>query len=52
MWDFFAENWAELLLALIGFLGTFTALTETTKDDALLDLAKRILNAVFLGRNK
>jgi hypothetical protein len=52
MWDFFAENWAELLLALITFLGTFTALTETKKDDAILDIAKRILNAVFFGRNK
>jgi len=52
MWDFLVENWAELLLALITFLGTFTALTETKKDDAILDIVKRILNAVFLGRNK
>lgn len=52
MWDFFVENWAELLLALITFLGTFTALTESKKDDAVLDIVKRILNAVFLGRNK
>lgn len=52
MWDFFAENWAEILLALVTFLSTFTALTETKKDDAILDIVKRILNAVFLGRTK
>ena len=31
--EFFTTHWAELLLALITFLGTYTALTETTKDD-------------------
>jgi hypothetical protein len=52
MWDFFAENWTEILLALITLLGTFTALTDTKKDDTILDLLKRIVNAVVLGRNK
>ncbi len=50
--EFFTTNWVELLLALITFLGTYTALTETTKDDKLLDIVRRILNAVILGRNR
>lgn len=50
--EFFTTHWVELLLALITFFGTYTALTETTKDDRLLDIIKRILSAVVLGRNR
>lgn len=50
--EFLTTNWVELLLALITFLGTYTALTETTKDDNVLDVIKRILSAVILGRNR
>tara|TARA_R110002074_G_scaffold95939_4_gene208739 strand:- start:1049 stop:1204 length:156 start_codon:yes stop_codon:yes gene_type:complete len=50
--EFFLTNWVELLLALITFLGTYTALTETTKDDKILDVVGRILSAVILGRNR
>ena len=50
--DFFTTNWVEILLAVITLAGTFTALTETTKDDAVLDIIKRIFNAVILGRNR
>ena len=50
--DFFTTNWVELLLALISLLGTVTALTETTKDDSILDIVKRIFNAIILGRNR
>ena len=50
--EFFTTNWVELLLAAITFLGTYTALTETTKDDKILDVIKRILSAVILGRNR
>ena len=50
--EFFITNWVEILLALITFLGTYTALTETTKDDRILDIIKRILSAVVLGRNR
>ena len=50
--EFLTTNWAELLLALITFLGTYTVLTETTKDDKILDIIKRILSAVVLGRNR
>lgn len=50
--EFLTTNWIELLLALITFLGTYTALTETTKDDNVLDIVKRILNAIVFGRNR
>ncbi len=50
--DFIQEHWAEILLALIAAAGTITALTESTKDDGIVDLLKRIVNAVIMGRNK
>ncbi len=50
--EFLTTNWVELLLALISLLGTVTALTETTKDDSILDIVKRIFNAIILGRNR
>ena len=50
--EFLTTNWIELLLALITLLGTLTALTETTKDDSILDIVKRIFNAIILGRNR
>jgi hypothetical protein len=46
------QNWAELALALITAAGTITALTETEKDDKLVDIFKRILQAVVLGKNR
>jgi len=50
--EFLTTNWIELLLAIITLLGTVTALTETTKDDSILDIVKRIFNAIILGRNR
>ena len=50
--EFVIENWAEIALAVITLAGTITALTETEKDDAVVDVLKRILNAVILGRSK
>jgi len=50
--DFILENWAEIALAVIAAAGTITALTETEKDDNVVDLIKRILQAVILGRSK
>lgn len=43
-------NWAEIALALITAAGTITALSESEKDDRVIDVAKRILNAVILGK--
>jgi len=47
--DIIIENWSELLLALIGALSTYTALTETEADDKILDIAKRIVQAIVFG---
>ena len=52
MIEFLTTNWVEVLLALISLLGTLTALTETTKDDNILDIVKRIFNAIIFGRNR
>ena len=50
--DFILENWAEIALAVIAAAGTITALTSTTKDDNFVDLVKRILQAIILGKSK
>ena len=49
---FITQNWAELALALITAAGTVTALTETEKDDKVVNVLKRILQAVVLGKNR
>jgi len=50
--DFILNNWAELALILITSAGSITALTESEKDDTIVDVLKRILNAVILGKSK
>jgi len=50
--EFFQTHWAEIALAVITAAGTITALAATEKDDNIVDLLKRILNAVILGRSK
>lgn len=50
--EFLQTHWAEIALAIIAAAGTITALTETTKDDNIVDLVKRILQAIILGKNK
>jgi len=52
MMEFFFQNWAEIALAVIAAAGTITALTETEKDDNFVDLVKRILQAIILGKSK
>ena len=49
--EFIQQNWVELTLALIAFCSTWTALTATKKDDEILDIIKRIFNAIVLGKN-
>jgi len=50
--EFLVQNWASLALALITAAGTVTALTETEKDDKVVNVMKRILQAVVLGKNR
>ena len=49
--EFFIEHWAEIALAVITAAGTITSITETEADDRIVDLLKRILNAVILGKS-
>jgi len=52
MYELLLSNWAELALALISAAGTYTALTETEKDDKVLDVLKRIIQAIVLGKSR
>ena len=49
--EFFIEHWAEISLDVITAAGNITAITETEADDRIVDLLKRILNAVILGKS-
>ena len=48
--DFIFENWAEIALALIALAGTITGLTESTEDDKIVDVLRRIVNAIVFGK--
>lgn len=50
--NFLTEFWSEILNALLVAAGTLTALTETKKDDRIVNILTRILNAVVLGKNR
>jgi len=50
--DFILNHWAELALAILAAAGTYTGLTESTKDDKVVDVLKRIVNAIVLGRSR
>ena len=50
--EFLIANWATIALALITAAGTLTALTETTKDDKIVNVLSRILQAVVFGKNR
>jgi len=50
--EFFIEHWSVLALAILSAAGTVTALTETEKDDNFVDILKRIVQAVVLGKSR
>lgn len=50
--EFLLANWSELALIIITAAGSYTALTETEKDDKVVNVLKRILQAVVLGRSR
>jgi len=52
MMDFILDNWAEIALAIIAAAGTITALTESTDDDKVVDVLRRIINAIVFGKAK
>ena len=50
--NFLTEYWSEILNVVLVAAGTLTALTETKKDDRIVNILTRILNAVVLGKNR
>jgi len=50
--DFILENWAEIALAVIALAGTITGLTSSTEDDKIVDVLRRIVNAIVFGNAK
>ena len=50
--SFLIANWSEILNAVLIAGGSITALTETKKDDRIVNVLTRILNAVVLGKNR
>lgn len=49
---FLTMYWSEILNVLLVAAGTLTALTETKKDDRIVNVLSRILQAVVLGKNR
>jgi hypothetical protein len=50
--EFITTFWSEILLAVIASAGTVTALTETDKDDKIVNILSRILQAIVFGKNR
>ena len=50
--EFFTEHWAEICLIIITAAGSYTALTESTDDDKVVDVLRRIINAIVFGKAK
>lgn len=50
--EFLIEHWSVLALAILTAAGTVTALTETEKDDNIVNVLKRIVQAIVLGKSR
>lgn len=50
--DFLFEHWSEVALAILTALGTITALTETEKDDTVVNVLTRIVQAIVFGKSR
>jgi len=50
--EFITLNWSVIALAVITAAGTLTALTETKKDDKIVNVLSRILQAIVMGKNR
>lgn len=44
--------WSEIALAVLTAAGTITALTETEKDDKIVNVMKRIVQAIVMGKSR
>lgn len=50
--EFLTNHWAVIALAVITAAGTLTALTETKKDDKIVNILSRILQAIVMGKSR
>ena len=50
--EFLFENWSQIALAILTALGTITALTETEKDDTVVNVLTRIVQAIVFGKSR
>lgn len=50
--DFLLEQWSTIALAILTALGTITALTETEKDDTIVNVLTRIVQAIVFGKSR
>lgn len=50
--EFLGNFWSEIILAILTAAGTITALTETEKDDKVVNVLKRIVQAIVLGKSR
>lgn len=50
--DFFVNNWAELLLALMVFAKVVVNLTPSVKDDRVFEYLDLLLNAIIANNRK
>ena len=50
--EFFTEHCAEIAVAVIALAGTITGRTESTEDGKIVDVLRRIVNAIVFGKAK
>ncbi len=50
--ELLTNHWAEIALAIITLLSTLTALTESTKDDKIINILSRVLQAIVMGKSR
>jgi len=50
--EFLSAHWSEVALAILTALGTITALTETEKDDTVVNVLTRIVQAIVFGKSR
>ena len=50
--EFLFENWSQIALAILTALGTITALIETEKDDTVVNVLTRIVQAIVFGKSR
>lgn len=50
--EFLFAHWSEIALAILTALGTITALTETEKDDTVVNVLTRIVQAIVFGKSR